>query len=190
MQPGARRAQLDVDARRFVDRALDLADVGDLAAQVEVQQLQAVVHARALQLLERSQHFGDGQAELGAVAAGRLPAARAAAGQLDAHADDGRTPTRSACLTIRSSSVNFSTTGMICLPIFWASITISMYSSSLKPLQMIGVSLSAIASTASSSGFEPASRPNLIRLAEVEDFFDDLPLLVHLDRDRRSSSRP
>ena len=56
--------------------------------------------------------------------------------------------------------MNFSTTGMICRPIFLACIAISMYSSSLKPLQMIGVSLSAIAITASSSGFEPASRPN------------------------------
>ena len=58
----------------------------------------------------------------------------------------------------------FSTTGMICRPIFWASIAISMYSSSLKPLQMIGVSLSASAITASSSGFDPASRPNLYGL--------------------------
>ena len=62
-----------------------------------------------------------------------------------------------------------------------ASITISMYSSSLKPLQMIGVSLSAIASTASSSGFEPASRPNLIRPAVLEDFLHHLPLLIDLD---------
>ena len=43
-------------------------------------------------------------------------------------------------LTISSSSVNFSTTGMMFLPILRASITILMNSSSLKPLQMIGVS--------------------------------------------------
>ncbi len=72
----------------------------------------------------------------------------------------GRTPTRWLYLRIRCSSVYFSTTGMILRPIFWASIAISMYSSSLKPLQMIGVSLSAIAITAISSGFDPASRPN------------------------------
>ena len=56
-----------------------------------------------------------------------------------------------------------------------------MYSSSLNPLQMIGVSLSAIARTASSSGFDPASRPKLIRTAEFEYLFDHLPLLVYLD---------
>ena len=49
---------------------------------------------------------------------------------------------------------------MICLPILRASIAILMNSSSLKPLQMIGVSMPLVrASTASSSGLEPASRP-------------------------------
>ena len=48
---------------------------------------------------------------------------------------------------------------MISRPIFWASIAISMNSASLKPLQMIGVSFSASAATASSSGLLPASRP-------------------------------
>ncbi len=73
----------------------------------------------------------------------------------------GRTPTFSAYSRISPSSVYFSTTGMMVRPIFWASIAISMNSASLKPLQMIGVSLSAIAATASSSGFEPASSPKL-----------------------------
>ena len=45
LQAGAGARQLDVDARGFVHRALDLADVGDLAAQVEVQQLEAIGHA-------------------------------------------------------------------------------------------------------------------------------------------------
>ena len=54
----------------------------------------------------------------------------------------------------------FSTTGMMLRPIFWASITVSMYSASLKPLHMIGVSFDAIATTARSSGLLPASRPN------------------------------
>ena len=53
IQPRAGAAQFDVDARRFDHRALDLADVGDLAAQVEVQQLEAILHAARLQLFER-----------------------------------------------------------------------------------------------------------------------------------------
>ena len=48
---------------------------------------------------------------------------------------------------------------MMCRPIFWAIMTVSMNSASLKPLQMIGVSSSARAMTASSSGLLPTSRP-------------------------------
>ena len=47
---------------------------------------------------------------------------------------------------------------------------------------MIGVVLSAIATTARSSGFEPGFEAEVVRLPEVVDFFDDLPLLVDLDR--------
>ena len=94
----------------------------------------------------------------------------------------GRTPTFSAYFRISSSSVYFSTTGMMLRPIFWASIAVSMNSASLKPLQMIGVSLVAIAATASSSGLEPASRPKPVLAAEVHHLLHDLALLVHLDR--------
>ena len=73
----------------------------------------------------------------------------------------GRTPSFSAASRIRPSSVYFSTTGMMLRPILSASIAVSMNSASLNPLQMMGVSLSAMATTASSSGLEPASRPNL-----------------------------
>ena len=46
---------------------------GNLAAEVEVQELEAVLHARELQLVEPAQHLGDRQAELRAIAA-RSPA--------------------------------------------------------------------------------------------------------------------
>ena len=51
---------------------------------------------------------------------------------------------------------------MMFFPIFRASTTILMNSSSLNPLQMIGVASSPFvtASTASNSGFDPASSPN------------------------------
>ncbi len=73
----------------------------------------------------------------------------------------GRTPSLWAILRISSSSVYFSTTGMMCRPIFRAIIAISMNSASLKPLQMIGVSPVAMATTAISSGLLPASSPKL-----------------------------
>ncbi len=87
LEPGAVLDELGVHARRLVQRTLDDADVRDLAAQVEVQQLEAVLHAVRLELFEPLAHLGHRQAELRAIAARRLPSPAAARGQLHAHAD-------------------------------------------------------------------------------------------------------
>ena len=84
LQAGPGAGQIDIHAHGFVHGPFDLADVGNLAAQVKVQQVQTVGHAERLQLLERAHGFGSGEPELGPVASRRLPAARPAAGQLDA----------------------------------------------------------------------------------------------------------
>ena len=81
-----------------------------------------------------------------------------------------------------SSSVYFSTTGMIRRPIFWASIAISMNSASLKPLQMIGVSFSASADDRQQLRLAAGLEAEAVLASEVEHFLDDLALLVHLDR--------
>ena len=86
-EAGALLGQLAIHACRFVQCALDDADVRDLAAEMEVEELQAILHAAFLQFFEAAQDFGDRQPELGAEAARRLPAAGSACGQLDAHAD-------------------------------------------------------------------------------------------------------
>jgi hypothetical protein len=53
--------QLAVDARRLVERVLDDANVGDLTAEVEVEQFEAVLHAATTQFFEAAQDFGDGE---------------------------------------------------------------------------------------------------------------------------------
>src|SRR6185369_10777827 len=88
-QAGARLDELDVDPRRFIQGAFDHADVGDLAAEMKVEQLEAVGHAQRLQLLEAAKHFSDGETEFGPEAAGRLPAPAAARRELDPHPDLG-----------------------------------------------------------------------------------------------------
>ena len=83
-----------------------------------------------------------------------------------------------------SSSVYFSTTGMMKRPIFCASIAISMNSASLKPLQMTGVSLSASATTASSSGDLPAGRDVTVTSITDGDTFragDERVRLIGID---------
>ena len=86
LEPRARLDQLGIDAGRLVERPLDDADVGDLAAEVEVQELEAVLHAAALELFQPTEDLGDGEPELRAIAARALPAPAAARGELHPHA--------------------------------------------------------------------------------------------------------
>ena len=79
--------QLHVHARRLHYRGLDLADVGDLAPQMKMEKLEAILHSGRLQLVERAQSFRDSQAEFRPVAARRLPPSGAPAGKLDAQSD-------------------------------------------------------------------------------------------------------
>jgi hypothetical protein len=94
----------------------------------------------------------------------------------------GRTPTRAECFRIRSSSVYFSTTGMICRPIFLASITISMYSSSLKPLQMMGVFVVGDGQHRQQLRLRSGFQSELVGAAVFENLLHHLALLVDLDR--------
>src|SRR5262249_38655552 len=68
---------------------LDAADVGDLAAEVEMDELEAVLHPAFLEVLEGVKGLGEREAELGAEAGAVAPAACPAGGELDADADDG-----------------------------------------------------------------------------------------------------
>ena len=86
---GAKTAQLGVEAAALADAALDVADVGDLGAQVEVQQLQAVQLAEAAQTLHQRQDLGGGETELGHGTAARFPHAGAGGRQTGAHPDVG-----------------------------------------------------------------------------------------------------
>ncbi len=79
--------ELDVHAGRFVERLFDVADVRDLASEMEVQELEAVLHSLLLELVERAEDFGDRKAELRAVTARALPTAGALGGELHAHAE-------------------------------------------------------------------------------------------------------
>ncbi len=68
---GAEQVQLDEDAAGLAERVLHGADVGDLRADVEVEQLQAVEHLLGAEPLDGGHGLGGREAELRAVA-GRL----------------------------------------------------------------------------------------------------------------------
>ena len=78
---------LHVELRDFAKAALDVTNVGNLATQVEVDELHAVFHLLLLDVVQCFQQFGTVQAELAVVSAGFFPLAATGAGKLDADAD-------------------------------------------------------------------------------------------------------
>ena len=110
---------LDEEAARLAQRVLDGADGGDLAAQVEVEQLEAVEHVGLAQEAHRLDHLARRQAEL---ASGRRPSASQRPAPLDASLTRmpmrGRTPIFLAVSAMSSSSENFSTTMITLRPSF------------------------------------------------------------------------
>ena len=182
LEPGARLVQLAVDARRLDQRALDDADVGDLAAEVEVQQLEAVGHAARLQLLEPAHDLGDRQAELRAVAARTLPPAAAAGRELDAEADLRPHADLLGVLEDQAELGVLLDDGDDVAPDLLGQH---------RHLDELGV-LEAVADDRDVVGGQRRHRHQLglaagldaevVGAAELQHFLDDLALLVHLDR--------
>src|SRR6478735_1184684 len=83
----AELGQLHIDVRRFLHRVLDGDDARDLAADMEVQQLQAVEHVALGQAIDDLDHLRGGEPEFGAVARGICPTADALGRQLGANAE-------------------------------------------------------------------------------------------------------
>ena len=87
LHAGAASVQFAVDATGLDQRILDEADVRNLAAEVEVQQLQTVGHAARLKMVQQSQDFAGRQPELRAVSSGGLPATGTAGREFGSHAN-------------------------------------------------------------------------------------------------------
>src|SRR5690606_9645640 len=79
--------ELDVELARLAHRVLDGDDARDLAPHVEVEELGAVEHLAALELVDDVHDLGGGEAELGAITGGVGPLAHAALRELGAHAE-------------------------------------------------------------------------------------------------------
>ena len=86
----AHLVELHIELCRLTQGHVDFLDFADLAADVVVDEFEAVLHVVFLKEVEGFEQFGRGEAELAAVATRFLPFACARAGQLDAHAEVGR----------------------------------------------------------------------------------------------------
>ena len=82
--------QLGEITHRLAHAGLDILDVGNLRAHVEVHHLQAIQHAGGAQPRHYAQYLGRRQAEFGFIAAGILPLAGAYGRQAHAHAEQRR----------------------------------------------------------------------------------------------------
>ena len=85
--PDAELLHLGIDARPFDQGGLDLVDLGDLAADMEVQELDAVDQLRFAQDVDGGDDLRGAQPELGVFAAGGRPLAGPLGGELDADAE-------------------------------------------------------------------------------------------------------
>ncbi len=181
-RPGA--AQFHVHAGRLGHGALDLADVGDLAAQVEVQQLEAILHAERLQLFQRAQRLDRRQPELRPVAARRPPAARTPAGQFEPHAQ--RRP-HAHPPGMLENHVQFGElfdhrndlpADLLCQLDHLDVLGV------LEPVAQDGRLVVGNGQHRQQFGLRSGLQTEAIRPAELEDLRDHLPLLVDLDRVR------
>ena len=79
--------QLHIELRRFTQSRLNTAYLGHLAADVEMDQLQAICQIFLFKEIKCFQQFAGRQAELAGIAPALFPFATAGRGQLDADAD-------------------------------------------------------------------------------------------------------
>ena len=141
------------------------------------------------QLLERAHHFGSGQAELGAIPAGGFPAARTAAGKLGpdtdrrAHAHALRILLDQRQLGVLLDHRNDLPPDLLGqhrhLDVFVVLESVADDRRVVIAQRHHGQQLRL------GAGFHA----ELERLAELQNFFDHLPLLIHLDRVDAASSR-
>jgi hypothetical protein len=89
LQAGAGFRQLDVDSTRFSHRILDRPHGGDLGTDVEVHHLEAVEHLRLAQPIHQHHDLGRRESELRSVTRGFHPLAGALGRELRTNADVG-----------------------------------------------------------------------------------------------------
>ena len=139
--------------------------------------------SRCFEILEGFQDLGQGQAELGSKAGARLPSARAARRELDPHAD--RRPDVQ-LLAVAHDRLEL---GELLDDRDHLLADLAGEHGHLDEF----VVLEAVADDRRIGGFGQGEHgqqlglragldPEMVRLAEIEDLLDDVPLLVHLDR--------
>ncbi len=146
--------------------------------------------SRCLSISTHAEHFGHRQSELGAIAAGRLPATGTARGQLGPHAD-ARPHTHPLGVMQHQFQVGEFLQHRNDLPPHLLGQHGHLEELAvLEPVaddRRVGV---GHGDDGQQFRFAARFQAKSVGHAEADNLLDDLPLLIHLDRDRRTSSRP
>src|SRR4029453_2302429 len=174
--------ELRVAARRLVQRTFHDADVRDLTAKMEVEQVQAVLHATRLQLFEAADDLADGQTEFRPEPARRLPPAAAACRQLHPHPDLGTNPDLLGVLENEPQFRVFLDDGDDVAPDLEGQHRRFDEFRVFEAVADDGRVVVRDGDNRQQFRLGARFKAEFVRAAEVEDLLDHLALLIHLDR--------
>jgi hypothetical protein len=183
----AESAQLGVEPRNFRQTCLDVADIGDLRAEVEVDQAQNVEAAKRGELVDHLHQLAGREPELRLLSAALRPAPESFRRQLDANARRGLDAERVRGLEQHVELGQLLDDDEHLMPEL---LTHQSQTHELGVLVAVADNEVIRAFPEREHGLQlglaAALQPNAVRRAELHDLLDDVPLLVDLDRvDRR-----
>src|SRR5205823_1663030 len=175
--------QLHENPGRLRQGAFDVANVSDLASQVEMDQLEAIGQLAFLQVIKGLKHFRQGQTEFGAEPGAVLPPPRSPRRQFDPHSDQRLDVQLLRIADDRLQLAEFfddrndlladlaSQDGHLDEFVVFEAVADDRH------LQPVGLSQDH-----QQLGFRSRLQAEVERTPEIEKLFDHVPLLVHFDR--------
>src|SRR5262249_13856653 len=160
-----------------------IADIGNLAAEVEVHQLQRLGQVALFQVVKRFKNLAYGQSELRSEPGARLPTPRAFGGELDADANDGLYVE---LLGIANDALQFREFLHHRNNLFADFPGQDGHFDEFIILEAVAddrrVGSVGQSENRQQFGFGAGFQAKVERPAKIEDFLDHVPLLIHLDR--------
>ena len=179
---GTNAVHFGVDSAHLGKSSFNTANVGDLATQMKMHQLQAIDHATLFKIIDRFKHFGKGKAELRTIPCTRAPATSTTGSKLGSNPNHGPDTCYLCLLNDEFELGEF----------FNNRYNVLAYLSSkhghmdeffiLKPVADDGrITTVGQRHHRKKLWLGASFKTELKRLAEIENLFNDLPLLVNLD---------
>ena len=179
----AHAAKLRVVTRNLLQSRLDVADVGDLRPKVEVDQLENVESIFILQAIDELHELCGAQSEFRFLAAALRPTSRPFGVQLDAHASRGIYTE-----LVRDFEQHVDFTQLLDDDEHLVTELLPHESEAHELLVLVAIAHDEVIGVLGERehrlklGLAAALEANARVLSELDDFLDDVPLLIDLDR--------